>query len=118
MVRPILSAGIVADVQNALLVDTNAPFANGQFGTNGMPAYVEFDNGAMADIADTAGVTKNLVLAGSMSGMASTGDAYRIRAHFTMASVFGTNNEAGLVAGPTAAQADTISLIIPETQRI
>jgi hypothetical protein len=117
MVRPILSAGTVASLQNALLVDTNAAFANAEFGTNGMPAYVEFDNGAMADIADTVGVTKNLVLAGTLGSLASPGDAYRVRAHFTIASVFGTNNEAGLKAGVTAAQADTISLIIPETQR-
>jgi hypothetical protein len=117
MVRPILAAGIIASVQNASLSDTNAAFANAQFGTNGIPAYVEFDNGGMADIADTTDVTKSLTLAGGTGSMASTGDAYRIRAHFTIASLFGTNNEAGLVAGPTAAQADNILLLDPATQR-
>src|SRR5262249_51920806 len=118
MVRPILSAGMVAAVNYAALTDTNAAFASNQFGTNGTLAYVEFNNGDMVDIANTTTVTNNLVLAGSVAGMASVGDAYRIRAHFTIASLFGTNNEAGLTPGPNPAVADTILVQIPDTQAL
>jgi hypothetical protein len=117
MVRPVLSAGVAASLQDALLSSTNGAATNGQFGTNGIAAYVEFDNGATADIADSTDTTGNLVLAGSVGNLASAGDAYRIRAHFTIASLFGTNNEAGLTAGPTPALADNILLTMPDTQR-
>jgi hypothetical protein len=117
MVRPILWAGTVDSLQNPLLCDTNATFVNSQFGTNGIPAYVEFDNGATADIADTAAASQSLILAGSVSGLVSSGDAYRIREHSTIATLFGANNEAGLTAGSTAARADNILLLDPATQR-
>jgi hypothetical protein len=117
MVRPILSAGIVSALNGAVLTDTNAPFTDGEFGTNGTAAYVEFDNGVTADIADSSAATKKLVLAGSLGAVAGAGDAYRIRPHFTVASLFGTNNETGLSAGLNPSQADTILLKTPQTQR-
>ena len=117
MVRPTLSAGVVSALSGSVLTDTNAPFTNGEFGTNGTPAYVEFDNGVTADIADTSAATKKLVLAGSVATLAGVGDAYRIRPHFTVSSLFGTNNETGLKAGLNPSQADTILLQIPQTQQ-
>jgi hypothetical protein len=115
MVRPILSAGTVASISSTAIIDTNATFVAGEFGTNGMPAYVEFDNGTMVDIANTT--PNSLALALSTAGRASVGQSYRIRAHFTVASLFGTNNEAGLVAGPNPARADNILLVLPQTQQ-
>jgi len=85
----------------------------GEFGTNGMPADVELDNGTMIDIANTTG--NSVALAASTAG--TVGEAYRIRAHFTVASLFGTNNETGLVAGANPAKADNILLVMPETQQ-
>src|SRR5262249_3843725 len=79
MVQPIATAGTVSTLQNSTLTDTNASWSNGQFGTNGLPAYVEFNNGWMADIADSSANSHSLVLAGSLGGVVSAGDAYRIR---------------------------------------
>jgi uncharacterized repeat protein (TIGR03803 family) len=117
MVGPVEFAGKITAVQDATLTDTNAVWLNGQFGTNGTPAYVEFDNGIMVDIANSFAATRNLVLAGNLSGIASVGTAYRIRPHFTIASLFGTNNETGLKSGLNPSQADTIILQIPQTQQ-
>jgi hypothetical protein len=117
MVLPVLYAGTVSSLQNTALTDTNANWTTSEFGSGGVPAYAEFDNGSMADIASSASTTKSLSLAGSLGGMASPGDPYRVRAHFTVASLFGTNNETGLKSGGNTAQADNIMVLIPQTQQ-
>ena len=117
MIQPVAYAGTVSSLQNSSLTDTNATWTNGQFGTNGVQGYVEFNNGWMVDIADTSANNQSLSLAGSLSGIASPGDAYRVRPHFTIASLFGTNNAAGLKPGLNPAQADTILVQIPQTQQ-
>src|SRR5262249_11249370 len=117
MVLPVLYAGTVSSLQNTALTDTNATWTSSEFGNGGLPAYAEFDNGSMVDIASSASTTKSLSLAGSMGGMASPGDVYRIRAHFTIASLFGTNNETGFKAGGNTAQADNVMVVIPQTQQ-
>jgi hypothetical protein len=116
MVLPILYAGTVSSVQNTALTDTNATWTASEFGSSGIQAYAEFDSGAMANIA-SAPTSKSLSMAGTLSGVASPGDAYRIRGQFTIASLFGTNNETGLQSGGNTAQADTIQVLIPETQQ-
>jgi hypothetical protein len=117
MVRPLEYAGKVSDLSGATLTDTNGAWTDLQFGTNGAPAYIEFHSGWMVDIAHTSAATQSLTLAQSPAGGASVGDNYGIRSHFTVASLFGTNNETGLIAGPNPSTADNILLLIPETQR-
>jgi len=116
MVLPVLYAGTVSSIQSASLTDTNANWAVGQFGTNGTQAYVEFNNGWMADVAKST-TSSTLALAGNLTGVVSVGDSYRIRAHFTIASLFGTNNETGLQSGGNTAQADNILMLVPQTQQ-
>jgi hypothetical protein len=116
MVLPILYAGTVSSIQTSSLMDTNANWTIGQFGTNGTQAYVEFNNGWMADIAKSTTPT-TLALAGNLTGVVSVGDSYRIRAHFTIASLFGTNNETGLQSAGNTAQADNVMVVIPQTQQ-
>jgi len=116
MVQPIAFAGKISSTQNTTLTDTNATWADGQFGTSGTQAYVEFDNGVMVECANSSASSQSLTLAGSLSGIASAGDSYRVRPHMTIASLFGTNNETGLKTGTTAAQADNILLQMAESQ--
>jgi hypothetical protein len=116
MVLPILYAGTVSSVQNTALNDTNATWTTSEFGNGGIPAYAEFNDGTMADIASVP-TSKSLSMAGSLNGVASPGDAYRIRGQFTISSLFGTNNETGLQSGGKTAQADTIQVLIPGTQQ-
>jgi hypothetical protein len=56
-------------------------------------------------------------LAAAIANTASVGDAYRIRGHFTINSLFGTNNEAGLKPGENPAEADNVITQVPETQQ-
>jgi hypothetical protein len=118
MVRPIAYAGKISSVQDALLTDTNSAWTDGQFGTNGTLSFVEFDNGWSVDIANSSSSSNSLILAGSLSSIASAGDKYRIRPHFTVASLFGTNNETGLTSGANPSVADNVLLLVPETQQM
>jgi hypothetical protein len=117
MVQPIQYAGTISALQNNTLTDTNSSWGNSQYGTNGILSYVEFANGWTVDIADASATSKTLTLAGSINGIAAPGDSYQIRPHFTVASLFGTNNETGLKPGLNPAQADNILLQIPQTQQ-
>jgi hypothetical protein len=116
MVLPIVYAGTVSSLQNTALTDTNATWTTGQFASVAAPAYTEFDNGWMMDISGSTSATKSLALAGNLTGVAAPGDVYRVRQHFTIASLFGTNNETGLKSAQSAAQADTILLQMAQNQ--
>lgn len=115
-VRPVQYAGKVSSVLGATLTDTNATWSDGQFGTNGSLAYVEFDNGWMADISDSSAADQSLTLADSLLGIASPGNNYRIRSHWTAASLLGTNNETGFKPGRNPSEGDNVLLLNPETQ--
>src|SRR5262249_2682994 len=117
MVQPVQYAGKVTSLLQGSLTDSTATWVNGQFGTNGIAAYVEFNNGWTVDIADTSASTRSLLLAGSLDGVANVGDAYRVRPHMTVAGLFGPNNESGLLAGLNPGQSDNILLLVPETQQ-
>src|SRR5437899_12021016 len=71
----------------------------------------------MVDIASTSPTTRTLALSGNVGSMAQPGDPYRIRAHFTINSLFGTNNSAGLKPGGNPSEADNILVYVPETQQ-
>jgi Fibronectin type III domain len=114
MVRPVLCAGTVAELSSTILIDTNAAFVAGEFGTNATSAYVEFDNGMTFDILQTTANT--LILDSGAAPALTAGATYRIRPQFTVASLFGTNDETGLAAGPSAAQADNILLYNAKSQ--
>ena len=118
MVRPLVTAGVVSSIQSATLVDTNSTWAEGQFGTQGVAAYVEFDNGWMADIAGCSAANHCLTLAGGLGSAVSAGNSYRIHQHFTISTMFGTNNEAGLKSGLNPTAADNILIQVPQTQQI
>src|SRR5260221_7979671 len=118
MILPLATAGVVSAVQPAVLVDTNSSWVDSQFGTKGIPAYVEFDNGWMADISDCSASNHCLNLAGSLGGAAAAGSNYRIHKHFTVSSMFGTNNEVGLKSGLNPTTADNILVEIPQTQQV
>src|SRR5215470_11965860 len=51
MVLLVFYAGTVSSIQSASLIDTNANWAVGEFGTNSTQVYVQFNNGRIADIA-------------------------------------------------------------------
>ena len=110
--------GIVATNVGASVVDNSATWTDDQFNSTMVPAkpthYVEVVSGSLAgstfDIADTVAATKTLVLATSLADGSLNGQSFRVRRHWTLAAVFGSNNEVGLKGGgPTTA--DLIGLV-------
>jgi len=71
MVQPVAYAGIVSSVQDTLLIDTNSAWGEGQFGTNGTPSYVEFNNGWSVDIANSSAASNTLIVASSLTAIAN-----------------------------------------------
>ncbi len=95
------------------LTDNDAAWTDNQFnGANGK-FYVELTSGTAAgttyDISATTASTKTLTLAQNLAGGVTAGVTFKIRKHWTIATVFGANDESGL-AGGNSLTADQILL--------
>lgn len=117
-VRPIAYMGTISALETNALVDSRATWTDGQYNGASGSYYVEFESGLVADIADTDGAGKRLVFPGTLGGSVPAGSKYRIRRHQTIADVFGSNNEAGLLGGRNTAEADNVVLYVPQTQEM
>jgi len=114
--------GKISAIGTDSITDNNAVWADDEFnGPNG-PHFIEITSGALAgtiiDISDTddAGNSLTLAAAGDLTATAlAVDDTYRINKHWTLASVFGANNESGLQGGETANGADNILILDPST---
>ncbi|WP_395749803.1 TIGR02597 family protein [Prosthecobacter sp.] len=97
------------------LTDANSTWADNAYnGASGqITSYVEITSGAAAgttyDITATTAGTHALTLSQPLSAGVAAGDSYKIRPHWTLASVFGATNQAGL-SGGTSSTADTIQV--------
>ena len=119
MTQPVEYQGTVTDVGISTISDTNAVWSDNQF-TNGV-YFLELIDGTTAgiseDILGTAASTKTLTLGSDLTGLVSTGQHYKIRRNWTIGSVFGPNNEAGLGGGNTLSAADELIVFDPRQQR-
>ncbi len=93
------------------IFDNQATWTEGQYnGTNGS-YYVELTSGSgvglTSQITATSAANKSLTLADDLSAYVTNGVTYTIRKNWTLALLFGPNNEAGLGAG-TSSSADQI----------
>jgi len=118
VVQPAVYQGIIGQVKGPTISDSSATWTDGQFDGSQGPHYLEITSGVNAgltsDIIATDGATESLLLALDLSPNLSGGETYSIRPHWTLASVFGTNNEVGLGSG-TLESADLILLLDPAT---
>lgn len=73
------------------------------------------NSGIMVDIVSTS--IDSVTLAQDLSTMVSVGNIIKIRKHHTMASVFGTSNEMGLVTGTNPIAADIIQIFGPDESK-
>jgi uncharacterized protein (TIGR02597 family) len=97
------------------LVDTSATWTDNQYNSTtpgAAPTYfVEITSGTgagtMYDITGTVAATQTLNLASSLQAGITSGASYRIRQHWTIASVFGTTN----LAGGSIVSADQVQLL-------
>ena len=115
-VRPAVYAGKVSTVAATSITDGGANWASAQFAGRG-PLYAEFANGVEADIQQVSFGPKRLSFSGALPPSITVGLAYRIREHHTVGEVFGSANQAGLLAGQNIDEAETVRHFIPETQQ-
>jgi hypothetical protein len=102
-------------VSSTTITDTGANWTSTQF-TGRDALYAEFANGVEADVQQFNVSAKKISFPGPLPPSVTTGVAYRIREHHTVAQIFGNANQAGLLTGANDATADTILHYIPETQ--
>ena len=115
-VRPAVYAGKVTATAATSITDANANWTSAQF-TGRAPLYAEFANGVEADIQQVSFGPKRLTFSGTLPASITVGTAYRIREHHTVGEVFGTANQAGLLAGANDAAAEVIFHFDAETQQ-
>ncbi len=93
------------------IIDADATSGYGITVSASSPYYVEITSGSAAgttyDISSISGTTINL--AQSLANSVAAGVTFKIRAHWTIGTVFGVTNSAGLTGG-TVLTADTISI--------
>ncbi len=102
---------------SATLADSTATWTDNQYNstTAGAPPtnFVEIVSGPGAgttyDITATNAAAKSLTLDGPLLAAITSGASYKIRPHWTIASVFGATNQGGLGAG-SVVSADQIQL--------
>ena len=116
LTRPVEFQGNLQAIGLNTVTDDNASWTDDQFnGANGQ-YYLEITSGSyagvMTDILDTLGSSKTLSIADNYQGLITGGETYKIRKHWTLASIFGTTNQAGL-GGGTIVTADEILLYNP-----
>lgn len=101
-----------------LLTFPTSLFANGQFTGPGNASYIEFTNGTYAGLTSDIVTTtpSSIELADNVSAFITAGSTtYRIRPHWTIATAFGVQNSAGLLAGASEATADTVQIYNSQT---
>jgi len=114
-VRPALYAGKVTAVSSTTITDAGANWTSTQF-TGRDALYAEFANGVEADVQQVNVSAKKISFPGALPPSVTTGVAYRIREHHTVAQLFGNADQAGLLQGANATEAEGILHFIPETQ--
>jgi uncharacterized protein (TIGR02597 family) len=112
MTRPVEYQGSAETVGTNSLTDNEATWSDNQFnGANGS-FFVEIVTGpgmgTIYDISATSAANKRITLAQNLAGNVAAPVTFRIRKHWTIASVFGAANEGGLASGDEASVADQI----------
>lgn len=111
LTRAVEYQGSAETVGTNTLVDNEATWTDNQFnGANGA-FYLELTSGSNAgstyDIQATAAGTKTITLTQNLGAGTTAPVTFKIRKHWTVASVFGPNNEGGL-GGGSSTSADQI----------
>ncbi|HUK81128.1 MAG TPA: hypothetical protein VLZ12_00700, partial [Verrucomicrobiae bacterium] len=96
-------------------LSVNSTLTAGQFnqGALGPLYFIEITSGSMAGLLDdvVSNSTAAVFTASDLSGLIAGNENYKVYPHWTIGSIFGTNNTAGMLGGATAAAADQI--VIP-----
>jgi uncharacterized protein (TIGR02597 family) len=110
--------GIVNSVSGQMITDLSGNWTNNQF-NSGLPYEVEFTSGAFAGLVDTI---SNSAAPGTFytgfndSSMVSSGETYLIRPSWTLNTLFGATDSAGLLGGSSSAVGDNVEVWNPAVQ--
>ena len=107
MANPVSYQGNVDAVASvsghAVLTSTSAGFTDNQYNFPNGSYFVEITSGSNAgvtsDIIATTASNNSITTFDNISSLVTAGNSMRIRAHWTIGSVFGATNQAGLTAG-------------------
>ncbi len=110
------AAGVSTNGSNqTVLTFPSATFTSGAFNNT---HYIEVTNGTIAGrLSDIVSNTDSAItLADNISASLTAGTStIKVRPMWTMATVFGANNSAGLLGGPTSSSADIVQVFDPRT---
>jgi uncharacterized protein (TIGR02597 family) len=116
LARPVEYQGNAEEVGPATITDLDSSWTSNQFNGPGNACYLEITGpenaagiGTTYDILSLNRTTQTLTLAQNLASGVTAGATFRIRKHWTIASVFGASNEGGLTGGD-GSSADTIRI--------
>jgi|GEM_PF-951798 len=123
LTQVVTNQGIITSVAGTKLT-VNNPLSPAAFNRNitsiytNPTAFIEITSGDYAGLLDdiVSNDTSAVYTDNDLSSLLSGGETYKIRPHWTLASVFGPNNEAGLKPGTGAGNADNVNVWNPLTQ--
>ncbi len=111
LTRPVEYQGNAEGFAANSLTDNDAAWTDNQFNGAAGAYFVELTSGTAAgttyDISATTASTKTITLAQSLAAGVANGVTFKIRKHWTLASIFGAANESGLGSG-NSSSADQI----------
>jgi uncharacterized protein (TIGR02597 family) len=111
--------GIVGTVSGTTITDSSGAWTNNQFNSGGVPYEIEITSGSNAGLIDEiVGTTapNQVTTANNDSGLITAGQTYSIRPSWTLNTLFGTNDSAGLFGASTATAADNVQVWNPIAQ--
>jgi uncharacterized protein (TIGR02597 family) len=113
LTRAVEYQGSAETVGASSLTDNDATWADNQFNGAAGAYFVELTSGANAgttyDISSTTAATKTISLAQNLAAGTAAGVSFKVRKHWTIASVFGPADESGL-GGGSSTSADQLQL--------
>jgi uncharacterized protein (TIGR02597 family) len=111
LTTPVVYQGSAETVGASSLTDNEATWTDDQFNDAAGQFYAEITSGTAAgttyNISDTIAATKTVTLSEPLAAGVAAGATFKIRKHWTIGTVFGPANEAGLQGG-TSSTADLI----------
>ncbi|NCG08220.1 MAG: TIGR02597 family protein [Verrucomicrobia bacterium] len=111
------SGSVTTTPNSAVLTDSSASLVasaySGQDATGISAYYLEITSGTSAGlILDIVANTSNTITTGSdLTGLVTSGDTFAIKAHTTLAGIFGTSNATGLQSGGSASSSDLVYIM-------
>ena len=118
--KPVEFQGVIDSVNGSVVTDTDAQWTDDQWNDSyyfelfSSDTVAEPNAGLIVTITDTT--TNTITLSTDVSAVLASGQAFRIRLHHTLASLFGSDNAAGFKSATSPAQADEVTLFDPASQ--